>query len=247
MILKRKIVVVTGASYGLGLSICNKLLAKEAKVYGLSRSKPDISNPNFVWLKIDLTNDNDLNSLGSKIKEENIDILVNNAGTAAIENVLEFSDKSYKQTFDLNFRAPALLTSHLSQKFKNTIIINTSSVSDRFADKGYGLYCASKAALNIFFETLAVENTNIKVFNILPTYIDTPLQHKLSVKKDFDWNLAMNSDKVADCYNYMIENDSKFTSGTRMIVISNNNLEDIESPEKLWYYNIDTEKVVELK
>ena len=71
-----KIAVITGSSYGLGLSITKLLLSNDFKVYGISRSEPPIKNSNFVWIKADLLNDNDLKNVSDKIKEEKIDLLV---------------------------------------------------------------------------------------------------------------------------------------------------------------------------
>ena len=51
-----KIAVITGASYGLGSSISSKLIELGYKVYGISRTKPSISGPNFIWIKADLLN-----------------------------------------------------------------------------------------------------------------------------------------------------------------------------------------------
>jgi len=49
-----KTAVVTGASYGLGKSIAEMLLANGFKVYGVSRTDPPIKNKDFIWLKVDL-------------------------------------------------------------------------------------------------------------------------------------------------------------------------------------------------
>ena len=161
-----KIAVITGSSYGLGLSITKLLLSNDFKVYGISRSEPPIKNSNFVWIKADLLNDNDLKNVSDKIKEEKIDLLVNNAGTAILESSLNLIEKNFDFTFDLNFKAPIKLASLLKYKIQDGLIINISSNSDRFAQKDYGLYSASKAALNIYFDTIAVENKNIKTSNI---------------------------------------------------------------------------------
>ncbi len=47
----QKAAVVTGASYGLGAAISNKLIEVGYKVYGISRTKPEIDNTNFIWKK----------------------------------------------------------------------------------------------------------------------------------------------------------------------------------------------------
>lgn len=245
-----KIAVVTGSSYGLGLSISKLLLDNDFKVYGVSRSEPSIKNSNFVWIKTDLLNDNDLKNTIDKIKEEEIDLLVNNAGTAILESSLNLIDKNFDLTFGLNFKAPIKLTCLLKDKLESGLIINISSNSDRFAQKDYGLYSASKAALNIYFDTVAVENKNIKILNLLPSYIDTPLQHKLNDNGndiEFTWDMAMDSDKVAKSILKLFENKDNYPTSSKIMVVSNKLIDDTEDPEKLWYYNVDTEEFIKLK
>lgn len=245
-----KIAVVTGSSYGLGLSISNLLLSNNFKVYGISRSETKVNNPNFVWIKIDLLKDNDLKNIVNNINEDKIDLLINNAGTAILEQALELTDDSFNLAFGLNFKAPVKLTSLLKDKLNGSTIINISSNSDRFAQNNYGLYSASKAALNIYFDTIAVENENIKVFNILPSYIDTPLQHKLNddgKDKEFTWDMAMDSDKVAKSVLKLFENRDDYLTSSRIMIVSNKLIDDTVDPEKLYCYNIDTEEFKKIK
>lgn len=243
-----KTAVVTGGSYGLGRSICEALLKDNFRVYGISRSKPSISNDNFIWIKADLYNDLNIKSLVEKIKENRIDLLVNNAGTHVEELSLSFSQENFHKIFDLNFISPILLTKSLSSKLNNGLIINISSTSDRFAEEGSGLYCASKSALNIFFDALALENKNIKVLSVLPDYVDTPLQHKLSDKsKDFDWRKCVMPQDVAILIKDLVNEKYDLNSGTRVIVINNKAIGAIRDPEKLFYYNVDTKEFKKLK
>ena len=182
-----KIAVVSGASHGLGKKISEKLLEKNFKVYGISRTDPKFSNSQFSWIKLDLTDSAEIAAIPEKIIEEKIDLLVNNAGTALLRKTLDYTDDDFEKTFGLNFKSPIKLTTVLFQKLKGGLIINISSISDRYPDPDYGLYGSSKAALNLFFETMATENREVKIINLLPSYIDTPLQHQLNDDKSFDW------------------------------------------------------------
>jgi short-subunit dehydrogenase len=247
MDIKNKVAVVTGASYGLGKSISKILLKKGTRVYGLSRTDPEIENPIFTWIKIDLTLPKEIALLPNKINEDKIDILVNNVGTAFTNKSLKFNDEDFETMFSLNFKAPIRVTSVLCPKINNGLVINISSTSDRFAEDGWGLYCASKAALNIYFETVGIENKGMKVINMLPTYINTPLLHKLYKKEELNWNDAIDSNEVAKAIFYVIDNAGEFDSGTKIMVVSDKLMEDTIDPEKLWYYNVDTGKVAKLK
>jgi hypothetical protein len=239
-----KIAIVTGASYGLGKAISRKLLSLNFKVYGISRTSPLIKNSQFIWLKADLTNPSSLNSIPALIKEKNIGLLVNNAGTAFEKKALDLTDDDFEKMFNLNFKVPIKLTNILFSKLSNGLVINISSVSDRYPDPLYGLYGSSKAALNIYFETIAEENKNIKVVNVLPNYINTPLQHKVSDShKDFDWKMTMQPDQVAEIIPYIIANTTKIESGSRIIVVSKSTGDYSKNPEKLWIYTVDDKKM----
>lgn len=235
-----KIAVVTGSSYGLGLSITKLLLSNDFKVYGISRSKPKIIDKNFVYIKADLLVDKSYEIIKSVVVEERIDLLVNNAGVVFAEKALEFTQTIFDKTFGLNLIVPIRLTSILKRKLKNGIVVNISSTSDRFAEDRIGMYCASKSALDIYFDAVAIENKDIKVLNILPVYIDTPMLKDISEKLKFSTDGATKSEKVAEVSMEIINRSNDFESGSRIMILSDKTLDEATNPEKLWYYNIDT-------
>jgi short-subunit dehydrogenase len=236
--------VVTGASYGLGKAICEVLLSNNYLVYGISRSEPSIKGINFIWIKADLTKSTDIANIASQIHENTIEVLVNNAGTAFEKPALDFSDEDFDKVFGLNFVAPIKVTKSLFPKLKSGLVINISSVSDRFPDPLWAMYGSSKTALNLYFETIAEEYKNLKIINLLPSYIDTPLQHKVSDNnKDFSWNSCMETDEVSESIIYIIDHQDTLESGSRVIVTSDS-LDDGEyQPEKLWVYNVNSSKI----
>lgn len=242
-----KTAIVTGSSYGIGYSVTSKLLYEGYKVYGISRSETKIDNENFVWLKCDLYNQGEIKSTLKLIKKDKIDLLINNAGTHFEESGADFSTDSFKKMFDLNFVAPILLSKLLVNKLVGGTIINISSTSDRFAEAGSGLYCASKAALNIFFEAFSMENSRIKVIHLLPNYVDTPLQRSMKHDVNFDWGQCVSSDDVADTIMRITKEEINLETNTKVMVLNNKSLDATEDPEKLLFYNIDTKELKKLK
>jgi short-subunit dehydrogenase len=242
-----KTAVVTGASSGLGKSISEMLLKNDFKVYGVSRTEPVIENINFIWIKADLSKNESFDLIGSLIVEDKVDLLVNDAGVVFAENSLDFHDNTFEKTFAINLVAPIKLTSKLKSKLDRGTVVNISSTSDRFVDEGLASYCASKTALDVYFDAVALENKNIKVLDILPVYIDTPMLHDIAEKLKFTYNTATKPEIVAEAMKEIIFSNQNLESGTRVIVLSNESLDDTEESEKLWYYNVDTKEMKKLK
>lgn len=66
----QKNILITGCSSGLGLALTNYYLSKNFKVYGISRTKPDISNINFIHKSFDLSDISEIkNQLSDFIKD----------------------------------------------------------------------------------------------------------------------------------------------------------------------------------
>lgn len=240
-----KTAIVSGASYGLGKTVSEKLLGEGYKVYGISRSKPLIVNSNFVWIKADLTQPKEIAAIPERITEEKIDVLINNAGTCFLKKTLEYTDDDFEKMFSLNFKSPIKLATLLFSKLSHGLIINISSISDRYPDPEYGLYGSSKTALNLFFETMAAENPNTKIVNLLPNYIDTPLQHALSdTNKSFDWSQCMTIEEVGNSVMHAITQKEELKSGSRVIIIKEA-FKDVSSynPENLLVFTTSENKI----
>jgi len=238
-----KVAVVTGASYGLGEAICFQLVGMDSKVYGISRTAPKINHSQFIWIKADLLDDKQMAEAIAQINESRINLLVNNAGTAFLKKTLDYTDQDFERVFSLNFKVHAKITRQLFPKLDGGLIINTSSLSDRYPDPGWGLYGSSKAALNLFFETMAEENKEVKIINLLPSFVETPLQHKLQDGSSFDWTLCMQPEEVAKAVGYIVDNEGQITSGARIIVEREGLDNDAYNPEKLWVYSVGSGKM----
>ena len=238
-----KIAVVSGTSYGLGENISEKLLQVGYKVYGISRTEPKLNNRQFIWIKADLTLSDQIATIPKKITEGKIDVLVNNAGTCFFKKTLEYKDNDFEKMFSLNFKAPIKLSTILFSKLKGGLILNISSISDRYPDPDFGLYGSSKTALNLFFETMATENAQVKIVNLLPSYIDTPLQHKLRDNAIFDWKQCMSVDEVSSSVISLISQIANISSGSRVIIIKDELEDKNYNPETLWVYTTSDKKM----
>lgn len=243
-----KTAVITGASYGIGESIAERLLNEGWKVYGLSRSKPKLTNDNFTWIKCDLSEATSIPGCLSLIEESTIDALVSNAGTIHIENASDVSQASYEETFSVNVLAPMLIVNALKDKLVSATIISVSSVSDRIPEADVALYCSSKAANTLYFNALAAELKNAKVITLLPDYVDTPmLRRSMADNTDFDWSVTIKPEAIAALTSEIVSGERTIETGANVIIVTEKLKQDLDSVEKLYSFNTDTNEVAQLQ
>jgi NAD(P)-dependent dehydrogenase (short-subunit alcohol dehydrogenase family) len=239
-----KIAVITGASSGIGKDLTEALLTDSWKVYGVSRSKPDIKDENFVWLPCDLSKPSDIQDL--QVDETEVDLVVSNAGVAFLEPATVVSEQSYEKMFSVNVLAPMLLIAKLKDKIKKATIVTISSVSDRIMDVDFALYCSSKAANTRYFETLALEMPDAKVISLLPDYIDTPMLRELQEGTDFDWSQTLKVEEMTHLIENLYDGKIEAPTGSNIIVINDQLLEDLKDREKLYGYNVSNNTLTRL-
>jgi short-subunit dehydrogenase len=184
---KNKIIVITGASSGLGLEITKNLSNYDAKIIVCSRSisklKKNFSKKkNIFCKKVNLTNFNEIKKfITFAIKKfKKIDILINNAGITENIEVEKLDYKSLQQVFKTNLFAPFVLIKYLIPIMKKNNfgrIINISSGASVNCTPGYSAYSASKAGLNTLTKSVSNELTkfNIKVNTMTPGPIKTKM------------------------------------------------------------------------
>lgn len=241
MNLKEKVVVITGSSSGIGNALAKFFLTNGAKVYGLSRRNVDFSNTNFKWIGCDLRDVKEIKESVSMITESHIDLLINNAGYLEQSDSLNFSKDVFEKTFQLNMIAPVLMVQNLLPKLKKSIVINVSSISDRLGDNNYAIYCSSKAALNIYFDSISTKYKDFKIYSILPDYVDTPLLRKDIGENPFNWDKVLKTSDIVDTVGIILKTD--LPNNARIAVINNFMLEDVEPVEQLFVYNTDTKEI----
>ncbi len=172
----KKVVLVTGASSGIGLSIANYLhCQKKYIVYGTSRKINNSSNFSFNLIELDVTEKSSVQSCISEIlkKESKIDILINNAGVGITGPLEEIPTTEINKHLKTNVIGPILLIKEVlpsMRSAKNGVIINITSVAGQLATPFRSIYSGGKAALEIVSETLAMEvrSFGIDVVSIAP-------------------------------------------------------------------------------
>lgn len=173
-----KVIVVTGASSGIGLSIAQFLSQKGHKVYGISRSK--IHEKNIKGIQADVTNIDQLIEAYQEIFdiEGRIDILINNAGMGISGSIEDTSAEDATYLMNVNFMGVFNSTKVILPFMRESgggKIFNMSSVAAKLSIPFQAFYSSSKAAINAFSEALANEVSpfGIQVCAIMPGDIKT--------------------------------------------------------------------------
>lgn len=177
------IVIITGASRGIGKATAKKFLAEEWKVIGTSTSgKFSFEHENFSGYQLNIANEKSVEDFLKKIEKEKIDVLINNAGVALDSWDTGVNMEKVRKTFEVNLFGLIDFTEKILPNINDGgSIINLSSRFGSFAmpiydDTSIG-YCMSKASLNMYTRFLAfrLKDKNICVSSIHPGWTNTDM------------------------------------------------------------------------
>jgi benzil reductase ((S)-benzoin forming) len=206
-----EIIYITGVSKGLGRAMALLFLEKGHRVVGIGRSHA-ISHVNFEFMPCDLA---DLDQVNAISFDEHLPaILINNAGLIGPLN--RFLDASISSSLDV-LTVNTLAVMQLTHTFlanteqKRTVVTISSGAATR-SIPGWAAYCASKAAVDRFMETVQLEceenGLPHRLFSVSPGVIDTPMQETIRSA-----------------------NPTEFSSLPTFIGLSQNN--ELQSPEEI--------------
>lgn len=184
-----RVVLVTGASRGLGVSIAKVFLENKDIVYVnyfRSRNKAEELGKKYelaIPIYCDVSNEQEVKEMIEQIKKEqgHLDIIVNNAGIAKDSLVEDKTKESFTTVLQTNLIGPFLVCKYGRKIMKKGNIINISSNTGIDAYYPYGLdYDASKAGLISLTHNLAIEYApNIRVNAVAPGWINTDMNKEL--------------------------------------------------------------------
>lgn len=183
--MKTKIYVITGATSGIGKAL-TEVLSKDNIVFAGYRSEEkakqlaEISS-NIYPFKVDYAKPETVAEAAEYIKSKctKIDTLINIAGCVVAGPVEKISIDEIRRQFNVNVFGHLELTQRLIELLDNGKIINVSSMASYGIFPFISPYCASKRCLDMFFNSLLIENKrNIKIVSVKPGVIATPLWGK---------------------------------------------------------------------
>ncbi len=168
-----KVVLITGASSGIGKAIAQYLVSQSYIVYGTSRNTKNAIENGVHMLPLDVTKSETIATAVNSLlkKESRVDYLINNAGMGITGPLEETPDSESKRVFETNFFGAlevikAVLPSMRAQH--SGMILNITSIAGYMGLPYRGMYSATKGALAIVTEAYRME---LKEFNIKMTTI----------------------------------------------------------------------------
>ena len=204
-----KVILITGASTGIGKEMAKLLayencslvlLARRYKLLDELKTQLKTGKVNIKTYKCDVADPDEVRKVFTKLKDESgkIDIAILNAGVGSKSSAKDYSYETAKNTFDVNVLGIVNCVENLMPDFlkrKDGMIVGVSSLADARGWQGSGFYCASKAAATLLLENLRVELKpfNVKVITVKPGFVETPM----TAKNKFPMPFLMSVEKAA--------------------------------------------------
>ncbi|HLT38113.1 MAG TPA: SDR family oxidoreductase [Enhygromyxa sp.] len=178
----RKLMVVTGASRGLGRSLVETMLARGHRVFGCSRSQASIEHPEYTHFELDVADEPAVVRMFKAVRKtgEPLYALINNAGAAAMNHALLTPAATMTRLLAINVQGTMLCSREAAKQMsKHRVgrIINFSTIAAAYDLEGEAVYVASKSAVAAYSRVLARElgERGVTVNVVAPNPIRTAL------------------------------------------------------------------------
>lgn len=195
MDLNGKVALITGGGNGIGKETA-LLFAKygadialfDINLDNLERTKNEIEvlSKKALTFKVDVTSKQQINQAVDSVVSEfgKIDILVNSAGVISTGKIVDALEDDWDKVMGINAKGTFLSCQAVAKvmvKQNSGKIVNISSIASKTAEYANSIYCASKAAVNMISQTLALElaEHHINVNAVCPAYTDTDMMQNV--------------------------------------------------------------------
>lgn len=226
--LKDKIVIITGASRGIGKATALKMAEEGALVYATSRSQGNYYNDKIVYHELDVTSEESCKQLFDYVTEKHgkIDVLVCNAGITADSMTVKMESESFDSVIDTNLKGIFNLVKYVGPYMENQgygSIVAISSIVGEYGNIGQANYAASKAGVIGMCKTWAKEfsrkGSQVRVNIIAPGYVLTDMVK--SVREDLLEKFAGqtmlkrlgNPEEIANVVSFICSDEASYITG----------------------------------
>ena len=230
-----KIVLVTGASRGIGLEAAKHFSKEGYKVIGSSRGDFNlgelIGDESAISVQLDLMSKESIKNLFADLKSEDLlpSVLVNNAGITKDQLFLRMKDEDWDDVIETNLNGLFRVTkAFIKPMVKNKFgrIINISSVAGLMGNSGQVNYSSSKSAMVGFSRSLAKElgSRNITSNVVAPGFIETDMttflndDEKVELSKNIPMKRFGTVEDVAKCIVFLASDEANYITGQTISV-----------------------------
>lgn len=244
----KKIYVITGSTSGIGKALLNAFVKDNIVFAGYRNEKyvEELEMTGAIPFYIDMARKESIPKAAAFIKSKTcrIDTLINVAGCVIAGVTEQIPVDNIRKQFEVNTFSHIDFTQRLLTLLKQGRVINISSMSSFGIFPFVAPYCASKRALDILFNAMAVES-GLKVISVKPGVIATPLWEK---------SIELNKDAINNCtgydneMRYMVANAKK--NGRQGLSVNKvvdliTKIDSMENPKPSYTVGIDA-KMAEL-
>ena len=230
-----KIVLVTGASRGIGLEAAKHFSKEEYRVIGTSRGDFNlgelIEDDSAISVQLDLMSKQSIKNLFADLKSQDLlpSVLVNNAGITKDQLFLRMKDEDWDDVIETNLNGLFRVTkAFIKPMVKNRFgrVINISSVAGLMGNSGQVNYSSSKSAMVGFSRSLAKElgSRNITSNVVAPGFIETDMttflnnDEKVEVSKNIPMKRFGTVEDVAKCIVFLASDEANYITGQTISV-----------------------------
>ena len=230
-----KIVLVTGASRGIGLEAAKHFSKEGYKVIGSSRGDFNlgklIGDESAISVQLDLMSKESIKNLFADLKSEDLlpSVLVNNAGITKDQLFMRMKDEDWDDVIETNLNGLFRVTkAFIKPMVKNKFgrVINISSVAGLMGNSGQVNYSSSKSAMVGFSRSLAKElgSRNITSNVVAPGFIETDMttflndDEKVEVSKNIPMKRFGTVQDVAKCIVFLASDEANYITGQTISV-----------------------------
>lgn len=231
-----KSVLVTGSASGIGLGIVERFLAEGAKVAGFDLHETKAKGA--LSIAGDATDEAAVQAAVNRVMAElgGLDVMVCNAGVIAVQPLVEMEFSEWKRVMDTNVNSVFLGSRAAARAMitqgRGGVIINASSGAGRRGVPNLSHYCASKAAILMLTQSLAIELAphKIRANCYVPGHIQTPFWGGIAegfakvtgqtpeaviegFKQTVPWGRFGTADDVAAAVSWLATPDAEYVSG----------------------------------
>lgn len=216
-----KLAIVTGGAFGIGYEISKSLskIGYKVLVFDIKENKEKLENISFLKINI-----NDLNEISNHLKDKKIDLLINNAAIQIEKEFSKINSVEIQTVLQTNLIDTIVLTNHLLPYINNnSVIINIGSVHSIKPRLNKLTYDVSKAGLDMFTKSLALELApliRVNQLNIGATF--TPMNDIFNDNKDIldsarskvPLNHVFDASEIASAVIGLLSDDFKWMTGS---------------------------------